>query len=879
MAAYESQQEAIVAKAQKHGILPEELNQVFERKLELVAAEHGGRSVDWKLGQAEVPGEPFPMAASTALKPEEMKTKPAIAKQDSDGPPSPFPKALHAKSQSTYEEAARRGWVHDRYQPESPKKDSYRLKAETDSYRPIPETDSYRPEPLGKNRPPARPVSGSNRPSTASVNTEGEMKERGPLKTLPNGSSGRVEQRAGLDPFVSSTTSDCGKPYRSLRELIQQKASKADVPMDKIMACFEEKAAIAEKKFVDRSGDWQMYFVEASVWGRFFTGPFPGAEPSKSLAKEQTKSLIPKATSGGTNEAPRSQVKLPSESASPPKRSSLKEYAAGISERLMEDKAIRQDKRREFFQYLQKMRTYSRLEHKGEACDHIRGWFADNLTWQKFFGRELFPFAQPRGKLNFNCAACLMLPKFAPLTSNNMSNVLKTQFANSKPYQVQQVRRTSPVATAPSTPSITNNSGPPIAKPQARDDLNTIVASQGIKGVPTRSITDLNTAPVQSDPVLPISKSSGEAQPTALQQPAAPLSRRSLRTPPPGPPARSASNQVEGLDSHPQSSPPLHLISQLTQMWARDPFLGKGTVVMQNTVPVVHNKTFVGELFNCFASDRKQAIAAVGAELKCHIHYYATSTGDLFLWTEPQIPGDIGSFNRGHVFLTGWVTRIISFGMVKPSVHWNVIRTPFAALQPGPAPTPPENAADAFSRLATYVQAAVSDKPTALAKGDSVSKEKGPLTKVPPLVTKTQTAVSMPVASKPKSEPSTLSDSKTSFKTATDLSLFEDPEEQWQRYKIAFRTSDIDRLMMEETAKNEGDLRMVFDKESEQIISVEELVKRTVYRCSLSGQKGVGVDVGGGGQSAVDTLMGSNKRKADDGDGEEYVRDEKRACV
>lgn len=53
MAAYESQQEAIVAKAQKHGILPEELNQVFERKLELVAAEHGGRSVDWKLGQAE----------------------------------------------------------------------------------------------------------------------------------------------------------------------------------------------------------------------------------------------------------------------------------------------------------------------------------------------------------------------------------------------------------------------------------------------------------------------------------------------------------------------------------------------------------------------------------------------------------------------------------------------------------------------------------------------------------------------------------------------------------------------------------------------------------------------------------------------------------
>jgi len=32
-------------------------------------------------------------------------------------------------------------------------------------------------------------------------------------------------------------------------------------------------------------------------------------------------------------------------------------------------------------------------------------------------------------------------------------------------------------------------------------------------------------------------------------------------------------------------------------------------------------------------------------------------------------------------------------------------------------------------------------------------------------------------------------------------SIFEDAERQWERYKTAFRSSDIDRLMMEETAK------------------------------------------------------------------------------
>ncbi|KAH7319046.1 hypothetical protein BKA65DRAFT_94380 [Rhexocercosporidium sp. MPI-PUGE-AT-0058] len=805
------------------------------------------------------------MTASTAVKTEELKIKLAMVKHDSDDPPSPFPKALHVKSQSTYEEATRREWVHDRYQPESPRK--------IDSYRPKAETDSYRPQPLGENRPPTRPVSSSTRQSIASVKVGGKTKESGPLRTLPNGSTGAVEQRAALDP--SLIANDCSKPCRSLRKLIQQKASSAGVSMEKIEACFEEKVAIAEK-FADRSRDWQMFFVEASVWGRFFTGPFPGAEPSTNSAEAPINLAEPKATSGAAIGVLRLQDKLQSESTSSSKPSSLKEYSASISEKLMEGKAIRQDKRRDFFQYLQKMRTYSRSEHKGKACAHIRGWFADNLTWQKFFSREPYPFAQPPGKLNVNCTACLTLPNFAPLKSGTTEKVLKSVYDSGHDSQTQRVRKPSPVVGALSARSAIRNAGSPITKLQAGQVLRSIEASQDTKDAPTQPIAKSDVAPAQSRPVLPTAGPVAETQAVTLHTPVAPPSRRSLRTPPPCPPARPASNQGDRFDSHPQSPPPLHLITQLAHMWARDPFMGKGTVVMQNTVPVICNKKFVGELFTCFASDRKQAIAAISAELNCYIHYYATSTGDMFLWTEPKIPRDVSSFNRGHMFITGWVARVISFGMAKPSVHWSAIRAPLAPTQARPAPVPLENAADALNRLASYVKSAA-DKAIRSATDDA-SVEGDQSSEVAPMVIEAQ--ITPPLTTTSRAIPF-VSDHTTSTKTKIYPSSFENPEKQWQRYKIAFRTSDIDRLMVEETAKNEGDLRMVLDKESGQIISVGELLKRTFYRCSLRWGTGEVVDgsVSGSDQDAVDASMIGKKRKGVYDDDEENIHEDKRACV
>lgn len=86
-------------------------------------------------------------------------TKAGEDEDDGDEGSSPFPKALQGSKgrlEEEYEKAARREWVHDRYQPESPARGSHRVKMERDSYRPVQEVDSYRPQALGENRPVAR---------------------------------------------------------------------------------------------------------------------------------------------------------------------------------------------------------------------------------------------------------------------------------------------------------------------------------------------------------------------------------------------------------------------------------------------------------------------------------------------------------------------------------------------------------------------------------------------------------------------------------------------------------------------------------------------------------------------------------------------------
>ncbi|KAH7389093.1 hypothetical protein BKA64DRAFT_679811, partial [Cadophora sp. MPI-SDFR-AT-0126] len=128
------------------------------------------------------------------------------------------------------------------------------MKMEKDSYRPIRELDSYRPQLEGETRPMGR--SDPEKPATS---MSGGNADRVALRTMPNGGTTRVFSPAAED----------NKPYRSQRDVIYQKAVAAGVSRKEVEACLEEKAGVAEKKFAERSGDWQMFFVEASTWGRF----------------------------------------------------------------------------------------------------------------------------------------------------------------------------------------------------------------------------------------------------------------------------------------------------------------------------------------------------------------------------------------------------------------------------------------------------------------------------------------------------------------------------------------------------------------------------------------------------------------------------------
>ncbi|XMA18301.1 hypothetical protein WAI453_011092 [Rhynchosporium graminicola] len=698
MEVYTSQEAAIIAKAHQNGIHTHELDAIFERILAKVTKEYGGSSANFKLGRAEqgvwmhfllVPGEPFPTENS--------------------------------KPQSAYEGAARRDWVHDRYQSESPEHPE--IPTKIDSYRPQTDIDSYRPalgtkSPLSEeNRSPTGPASKLARSRMILPRQDEEKKDRRVL--IPLQVNGRTfERRANWDPSLSPRKNGAVR-YCSQVEVIKRRASESGISMLKIEDSFEEKATITEKKYADCSRDWQMFFVEIGVWNRYFTDPFPGVEPLKHV-----EAAVAVAQDNRNTEIEYDQ-----------KITRLSPYTPQLSEAMMEALAIREGLRKEFFKYLQGMRDYSRIEHKGENCRFIRDWFADNLAWQIFFGPKPFPFAQPYGKLD-------------PRSGAN------------------------------------------------------------------------RTPPVQAVSIVPALKST-QGSSTDLHPLGALILRRSLRTPPPSAPV---SKRPEA-DFHPQSPPPLAMTTQLAQMWSRDPFMGTGTVIMQNTLITIYNKTFIGKLFNCFMSDKKHTIAAIGAELKCHIHYYGLSRRvQAMLYPSNVVMHSLLAGSR--------LARVGSFGMVKPSLHWNAIRIPLAPLQAQQAPIlAPVKAEDTLRRLSSYVRAATAER-------------------------------NLPI-------PDTICPS-----------AFENPEKQWEKYQVAFQTSDIDRLMIEEAAKKEGDLRMVLDKESREVVSVEELIRRTVARCTVTdGPQSFSKII----QRVDDiaTPLGGKKRKADadNSEDEEGRREEKRACV
>ena len=57
-----------------------------------------------------------------------------------------------------------------------------------------------------------------------------------------------------------------------------------------------------------------------------------------------------------------------------------------------------------------------------------------------------------------------------------------------------------------------------------------------------------------------------------------------------------------------------------------------------------------------------------------------------------------------------------------------------------------------------------------------------------------------------------------------------DPEQEWEKYAAAFNSSDLDRIVIEEQAKVQAGLRMVFDKATGDIVTLDEFELRVRLR-------------------------------------------------
>lgn len=177
-----------------------------------------------------------------------------------------------------------REWVHDKFAlvATSPKGDSRRCRAA--SPKPI---DSYRPDYNSENRKqPDWPLSKSEttkhtdtkaghvrlKLESSPLKQRSPLKGRSPLKLLPNGLIVQFEESPGPKWRSIARIEGCTSRYLTLSPSIENKARSIGITLDELGKCYKEKAIVARKKFFDRSKEWQVYFVEASVWGHFCKG-------------------------------------------------------------------------------------------------------------------------------------------------------------------------------------------------------------------------------------------------------------------------------------------------------------------------------------------------------------------------------------------------------------------------------------------------------------------------------------------------------------------------------------------------------------------------------------------------------------------------------
>ncbi|KAE8448489.1 hypothetical protein EG329_009370 [Mollisiaceae sp. DMI_Dod_QoI] len=104
------------------------------------------------------------------------------------------------------------------------------------------------------------------------------------------------------------------------------------------------------------------------------------------------------------------------------------------------------------------------------------------------------------------------------------------------------------------------------------------------------------------------------------------------------------------------------------------------------------------------------------------------------------------------------------------------------------------------------------------------------------------------------------------MRTTMDSIADQSPGDCWKEYKEATGATSVDCLLVEEAAKREGKLRMVYDEVADEVVTLKELLKKDRYRSGA-----------GSGARPRNAQMLGNKRKLDDGSSD--ADQTKRLCI
>jgi len=118
---------------------------------------------------------------------------------------------------------------------------------------------------------------------------------------------------------------------------------------------------------------------------------------------------------------------------------------------------------------------------------------------------------------------------------------------------------------------------------------------------------------------------------------------------------------------------PGDILAKLALIRNVNPQIPVGAIVMQNLEWTVCGSPTVKLLFDCSQSETIENVVKLGDDLKAELHF-ELSKGDLIMWSEPLLPGDVKSKSSADLFLKSWLERVLEFGIVQPSFYWKEMR-------------------------------------------------------------------------------------------------------------------------------------------------------------------------------------------------------------